>query len=76
MTAHNVPAADGSSPELIADLVRPGGPWTSHGHEVPGVTVAGSGRPPVARCGGPRICSTCAKEAFALLAEKERTDDD
>lgn len=39
------------------------GPWTSHGHDIPGVTVAGPGRPPVARCGGPGLCSQCSAEA-------------
>lgn len=41
----------------------PGGPWTTHGHDIVGVTVAGAGRPPVARCGGPRICKDCALDA-------------
>ncbi len=41
-----------------------GGPWTSHGHAVDGVTVEGPGRPDlVARCGGPGLCSTCSQEA-------------
>lgn len=47
------------------------GPWTSHGHPIPGVTVAG-GRPGrVARCGGPKICTQCAKEA----AQSEKPSD-
>lgn len=42
----------------------PAGPWTSHGHDIPGVTVAGeAGRPPRMRCGGPRLCAQCALEA-------------
>lgn len=46
----------------------PGGPWTTHGHAVDGVTVAGAGRPPVVRCGGPRVCKTCSVEAEQLRA--------
>lgn len=42
---------------------RRGGPWTRHGHPIDGVTVAGDGRPPVARCGGPAICGQCATDA-------------
>jgi len=50
------------------DEAAVGGPWTRHGHAVPGVTVAGP-KPPgmaVARCGGPMLCSRCAKDANAL----------
>lgn len=41
------------------------GPWTSHGHVIPGVTKvdADGKRPPIARCGGPRLCPQCAREA-------------
>lgn len=39
-----------------------GGPWTRHGHEIPGVTVAGADRPPIARCGGPGLCRKCAED--------------
>lgn len=42
---------------------RRGGPWTRHGHPIDGVTVAGPGRPPVARCGGPALCGRCATDA-------------
>lgn len=45
-----------------------GGPWTSHGHPVAGVTVNGPGRPPVARCGGPAICRVCARDAEQIRA--------
>lgn len=40
--------------------------WTSHGHRIDGVAST-SARPPVgvARCGGPAMCGTCAKEAYA-----------
>ena len=44
----------------------PGGPWTSHGHTVPGVTVCGAGRPAVKRCGGVDLCKVCQREALAL----------
>lgn len=40
-----------------------GGPWTRHGHEITGFTVAGPGRPPVARCGGVRLCPQCQSDA-------------
>ncbi len=43
-----------------------GGPWTTHGHSIPGVTVDGPGRPPVYRCGGPGLCETCSAEAFTM----------
>lgn len=40
------------------------GPWTSHGHDIPGKTVAGEqGRPPKVRCGGPGLCAQCSLEA-------------
>lgn len=48
---------------LAAQAERRGGPWTRHGHVIDGVTVAGSGRPPVVRCGGPRLCQVCQLDA-------------
>jgi hypothetical protein len=61
---------------VTADL---GGPYTSHGHAVQGVTVVGLDRPPVVRCGGPAICSTCARDANRIRIEHasrpETTDD-
>lgn len=50
-----------------------GGPWTSHGHAVDGVTVAGGHPPMVARCGGPAICSVCAGDAERLRRESDPT---
>jgi hypothetical protein len=50
-----------------------GGPWTSHGHDVAGVTVAGAGRPPRARCGGPGLCIPCSQEATRLTAANARS---
>ncbi|MDB5597928.1 MAG: hypothetical protein JWM36_4889 [Hyphomicrobiales bacterium] len=47
----------------MSEKTAVGGPWTRHGHLIPGVTVAGSGRPPVARCGGRRMCHACALDA-------------
>lgn len=35
--------------------------WTSHGYQIPGTPVEGE-RPPVARCGGIRLCSKCKDE--------------
>lgn len=47
--------------------VTQGGPWTKHGHDIPGVTVEGAGRPTNrARCGGPGICVECSVEAARL----------
>ena len=45
-----------------------GGPWTRHGHPVDGITRHGSGRPPVARCGGPNVCAACASDAARMRA--------
>lgn len=39
-----------------------GGPWTRHGHDIPGVTVAGGHPPAVARCGGPALCRKCRED--------------
>lgn len=39
-----------------------GGPWTRHGHPIPGVTVAGGRPPAVARCGGPALCRKCRED--------------
>lgn len=49
-----------------------GGPWTRHGHPVPGVTVYPedrAGRPPVARCGGEALCAQCRADAERIRAE-------
>lgn len=50
-----------------------GGPWTSHGHPVPGITVVPeppATRPPVARCGGPALCRQCSVDAERIRAER------
>lgn len=36
--------------------------YTTHGHPIKGQVQSGK-RPPIARCGGPRLCKQCAKEA-------------
>lgn len=46
-----------------------GGPWTRHGHPVRGVTVAGDGRPPIARCGGPGMCDKCSIDEAQIRRE-------
>ncbi|MDN5929658.1 MAG: hypothetical protein L0I24_01090 [Pseudonocardia sp.] len=50
-----------------------GGPWTRHGHDIPGVTVTGGRPPAVARCGGPALCKQCARVA-ELEAGEMRTE--
>ena len=39
------------------------GPWTSHGHVIPGVTV-GPAASDAARCGGIRLCGACKRDAM------------
>lgn len=52
---------------------KTGGPWTSHGHPIEGVTVVGNSRPPlIARCGGPALCSTCRADAERIRREAGR----
>jgi len=44
-------------------------PWTSHGFRIAGVPDYGNHlRPPVHRCGGPRMCTKCRTEADERLA--------
>lgn len=43
------------------------GGWTQHGHPIPGMVQDPDARPrTVARCGGPRLCQKCAREAAVL----------
>jgi hypothetical protein len=56
----------------VVPLGPKGGPWTSHGHSVEGVTVVGSRPPMVARCGGPALCSTCRADAERIRREAGR----
>ncbi len=39
--------------------------WTRHGHQIPGSPspLEGEERPPVARCGGPRLCAVCEQDS-------------
>jgi hypothetical protein len=60
--------------ETVPDNRPPGGPWTSHGHSIPGVTTYGSGRPPVYRCGGPKLCKACAADAERITEALARLD--
>lgn len=46
------------------------GPWTTHGHDIPGITVAGDDRPARARCGSPGLCAQCSRET-ALIAKPQ-----
>jgi len=39
--------------------------YTSHGHQIPGTLANEGERPPVARCGGVRMCRKCQAEAVA-----------
>ncbi len=56
--------------DLLDSYNQQGGPWTSHGHAIEGVTVDGAGRPDlVARCGGPGICAQCSQEAERFRSE-------
>ncbi|UBH06460.1 hypothetical protein K8P10_001971 [Leucobacter sp. Psy1] len=59
--ARSTPAPDDADPQP-----EESGPWTSHGHPIPGVTVVGA-RPtvPVQRCGGVRLCGACKREAMS-----------
>lgn len=44
-----------------------GGPWTRHGHPIPGRTILGERRPSkVMRCGGVRLCRTCKEDAAQM----------
>lgn len=44
-------------------------PWTRHGHLLPGRTPD-ENRPPMARCGGPKICRQCSAEAGNVHAHE------
>ena len=50
-------------------------PYTSHGHAY-GVIDTSQPRPSrIVRCGGPRLCSTCASEAAATPAEARQVEE-
>lgn len=44
--------------------------YTSHGYHIPGTTIEDEVRPPVHRCGGPRLCKVCAIESVNVLSEE------
>lgn len=44
------------------------GGYTSHGHTVTGIPHDAHLKPPVHRCGGPKMCKTCRSDALALKA--------
>lgn len=52
-----------------------GGPWTRHGHDIPGTTVAGGRPPAVARCGGPALCRQCREDVAVAQGEKSAAPD-
>lgn len=47
--------------------------YTSHGHQVPGTRIDLPKPKSVARCGGPRVCLDCAKDAAKIYAEIQGT---
>ncbi len=50
--------------------------YTSHGHQVPGTRIDLPKPKSVARCGGPRVCMDCAKDAARIYAELQGTSPD
>lgn len=50
---------------------------TRHGHHIP-MTIDSDEPPhtPLARCGGPRLCTQCKNESALLLAKLDREDAD
>lgn len=43
--------------------------YTSHGHQVPGTRIDLPKPKSVTRCGGPRVCLDCAKDAAKIYAD-------
>lgn len=41
--------------------------YTGHGHHIPGSVDSGTPPKQVARCGGPKLCTQCAKDASKAL---------
>lgn len=50
--------------------------YTRHGHQIKGTTAGEGIRPPIARCGGPGLCSECAIDASAAIARGGTTADE
>lgn len=48
--------------------------WTTHGHPIPGAARSEDMRPPIARCGGPRLCMQCAREARPSRVPHDQDD--
>jgi hypothetical protein len=42
--------------------------FTSHGHQIPGTPVEERESDNIARCGGPALCSKCAREAASAVS--------
>lgn len=49
--------------------------YTSHGHQIPGTMVDEERPKSVARCGGPRLCSICSREAASALRPNDSVND-
>ncbi len=66
----NPSPGDQDKPATRTEQPAQGGPWTRHGHPIPGLTVDGPGRPDlIARCGGPELfpeCLECRADAARL----------
>lgn len=56
------------APDRLGDAVSG---WTTHGHPVPGVPQVGVPKY-VMRCGGPRLCERCSREAAVRGPEDDR----
>lgn len=49
-------------------------PFTSHGHEIPGIPEGGKFDGQRAHCGGPGLCVQCSREAGQTLRNYIRAD--
>lgn len=49
---------------------QPRGGYTRHGHPIPGLALYPPDRPPVARCGGPKLCRVCQADVAAATARE------
>lgn len=61
----STPAVVNASGKTVLETSALPGPWTEHGHTIPGVTVAGP-KPAglrLVRCGGLKLCKDCKREA-------------
>lgn len=46
--------------------------YTSHGHHIPGTVMNGERPLQVARCGGPPLCTDCAKETANYISAHQK----